>query len=90
MDEKEILSQSEEKSFVFSSLSTVFIVLLVIALALFVGKIFFGTRSLEVLLKLNKQEEHLKSVIRKKENENADLQKKLFEYQLTVPDTIDE
>ncbi len=86
MDEREILANKEEKSFIFSSLYNIGLIIAVIMLAFFIGKIFFGTRSLEVLLNLQKQETKLKKTIKESENENAKLQKKLFEYQLTVPD----
>jgi cell division protein FtsL len=86
MNEKEELI-GEEKSFIFSSLCKILLVTLVIVFAIFLGKILFGTRSLEVFFKLKKQEESLRKKIKKQKEENARLQKKLFEYQLSVPDS---
>jgi len=86
MTEKEELNQEEEISFIFSSFYKLLVITIVISLAIFIGKILFGTRSLEVLLDLQHQEEILKKKIKKEKNENAKLQKRLFEYQLSVPD----
>jgi hypothetical protein len=86
MNEKEELINNGERSFIFSSFYKLFIVLVVIFSAIFIGKILFGVRSLEVLFKLQDQEELLKNKIKIEKQENEKLQKKLFEYQLSVPD----
>ena len=84
MNEREELIR-EEKSFIFSSFYKLLIIFLVIVFAIFIGKILFGTRSLEVYLNLDKEEKILQEKIKKSKEENERLQKKLFEYQLLVP-----
>jgi cell division protein FtsB len=86
MNEREELIK-EEKSFIFSSFYKLLVIFFVIVFAIFIGKILFGTRSLEVFFKLKKQEEILQKKIKRQKEENAQLQKKLFEYQLSVPDS---
>jgi len=86
MTEKEELVKEEQKSFIFSSFYKLLLISIVIAAAIFIGKILFGTRSVEVYMDLDKQESALKEKIKKQKLENAKLQKKLFEYQLLVPD----
>jgi cell division protein FtsB len=85
MNEREELIK-EEKSFIFSSFYKLLIIFLVIVFAIFIGKILFGTRSLEVYLNLDKEERILQEKIKKIKDENEKLQKELFEYQLSVPD----
>ena len=85
MNEREKLIK-EEKSFIFSSFYKFLVIFLVIVFAIFIGKILFGTRSLEVYLNLDKEEKILQEKIKKLKDENEKLQKKLFEYQLSVPD----
>jgi len=86
MQEKEELVKSEEKSFIFSSLYKLLLIFIVVILAIFIGEILFGTRSVEVYYDLQKQEQILKDKIKKDKHENEVLQKKLFEYQLVAPD----
>jgi len=86
MKEKDELVK-EERGFIFSSFYKLLLVVLVISAAIFIGKILFGTRSVEVYMDLDKQEKTLKEKIKLEKEENAKLQKKLFEYQLSVPDS---
>jgi len=86
MREKEELVKREEKSFIFSSFYKFLLIFLVIMLAIFIGEILFGTRSVEVYMDLEKQEKILQKNIEKEKKQNEKLQKKLFEYQLVVPD----
>jgi len=86
MNEKEELVKREEKSFIFSSFYKLLLILFVILLGIFIGEILFGTRSVEVYMDLQKQEKVLQEKIKKEKKENERLQKKLFEYQLVVPD----
>jgi cell division protein FtsB len=86
MNEREELIR-EEKSFIFSSFYKILLAVIVIMAAIFLGKILFGTRSLEVYFDLEEKEKILQKKIKKQKEENAKLQKKLFEYQLIVPDS---
>ena len=83
MTEKEELLESKEgRGILFSSISKVFIFIAVIWFALYVGDILFGTRSIEALLKVREQEKILEKEIKKQKQENAELQKTLFRYQV--------
>jgi len=86
MTEREELVKRGEKSFIFSSFYKLLLILFVIMTAIFVGEILFGTRSVEVFYDLQKQEKNLQNKIKKAKQENERLQKKLFEYQVAVPD----
>ena len=86
MTEKDSLVASEESSFVFSSFHKVVAVLLVIVFAMVIGNILFGTRSLEVLMDLNKKEEKLKQQVHQEQVKNKKLHKKLLELDLMLPD----
>ena len=81
-EKEELLEGSEKKSFIFSSLYKVLILFGVIWFALYVGDILFGTRSIEALLKVQKEEKTLEIEIAKQKRENARLQKELFENQV--------
>ena len=81
-EKEELLEGSEKKSFIFSSLYKVLILFGVIWFALYVGDILFGTRSIEALLKVQKEEKILEIEIAKQKRENARLQKELFENQV--------
>ena len=75
-----------EKKFIFTLPYKLLSVILVIAFAFYVGSVLFGTRSVTELLKLTKEEKKLKQEIKKSKKENEKLQKKLFEYEVLVPD----
>jgi len=84
--EKEALIKEEKKSFFFSSFFyKIFIIGIVIALSLLVGSMLFGTRSLEVYLKLKKDEKKLRKEVKALEKENEKLLKKIFEYRILMP-----
>jgi cell division protein FtsB len=57
-------------------ISLVFVVLL---LGVYLGVLFYGTNSLEVLFKLNDYEGYLHSEIGRLKTENAELQREYFE-----------
>jgi len=57
-----------------------------IIFAFYLARVFFGVRSVEVLLDLNSQEKELSALIKEKKNENAKLQKKLLEYKVLIPE----
>ena len=78
--------ESEERKFIFTLPYKLLAVVLVIIFAFYLGSILFGTRSVTELIKLNKQEKNLKKEIIKSKKENEKLQKKLFEYEVLVPD----
>ncbi len=75
-----------ERKFIFTLPYKLLAVVLVIAFAFYLGSVLFGTRSVTELLKLSKQEKSLKKEIIKSKKENEKLQKKLFEYEVLVPD----
>ncbi len=83
---KEEFMESGERKFIFTLPYKLLVVVLVIFFAFYVGSVLFGTRSLTELLKLSKEEKNLKLDIKKSKNENQKLQKKLFEYEVLVPD----
>ncbi len=56
-----------------------FLVLLVMAIGIYIGILLFGDNSLEVLLKLESYEDHLKDEVIRLKQENAVLQKEFFE-----------
>ena len=74
-----------ERKFIFTLPYKLLAVVLVIAFAFYLGNVLFGTRSVTELLKLSKQEKSLKKEIIKSKKENEKLQKKLFEYEVLVP-----
>ncbi len=76
----------EEKGFIFTLPYKLLAIILVMLFALYLGNILFGTRSVEQMLKLYKQEKNLKYEIKNAKKENEKLQKKLFEYEVLVPD----
>lgn len=56
--------------------------LVTILLGIYFGGVFFGSRSLEVMLALQSKKEQLKSDIERLKLENAALQKKYFELKM--------
>ena len=85
MKKNEFMEDGERK-FIFTLPYKLLAVVLVIAFAFYLGSVLFGTRSVTELLKLSKQEKSLKKEIIKSKKENEKLQKKLFEYEVLVPD----
>lgn len=53
-----------------------------VALGIYFGGVFFGARSLEVMLALQSKKEQLKADIERLKQENAALQKKYFELKM--------
>ncbi len=81
----EELLEVKDKKFIFTLPYKLLVIVLVIYLAFYVGSILFGTRSIEEMIKLYKQEQRLKKEIKRSKKENEKLQKKLFEYEVLVP-----
>ena len=70
-----------EEDFADSSVwSYLLIILIVVLFAMFVGEMLFGHNSLEVLLHLKKDEKILQQKIVRLQKENAELQRRCFEY----------
>ncbi len=65
----------------YTSLFAFWLVLLlaVLVLGIYIGTLFFGTNSLEVLLDLRKKENELNYKVEQLRSENAQLQKEYFE-----------
>jgi len=59
---------------------------ILVALAVYVGLLLFGTNSVEVLYQLNVQEKNLKRNIEYLKKENARLQKEYFELKELEPE----
>ena len=76
----------KDKKFIFTLPYKLLLIGFIIYFAFYLGSILFGTRSVEDMLKLYKQEENLKHEIIKSKKENERLQKKLFEYEVLVPE----
>jgi len=74
----------------FSFLQVVFLILLVLLAAVYMGETLFGKNSLEVLLSLKKQQQILDAKIVRISKENAILQKKYFELRALMPEKSDE
>ncbi len=79
--------QKREKGFSF--LQVLFLILLVLLAAIYMGETLFGENSLEVLNALKKQQKILDTKIKRISHENAILQKKYFELKALMPD-VDE
>ena len=84
--EKNELLQEGEKKFIFTLTYKLVIFFVVIFLAFYLGSILFGTRSIEEMLKVNEMETQLKKEIKNSKKENEKLQRKLFNYEVLVPD----
>jgi hypothetical protein len=78
---EEIDSQQSitEKYFALSSSKFLLYFSLVIAFGIYLGVIFFGTNSLEVLIGLEDYEHYLKSEVANLKEVNAELQREYFE-----------
>lgn len=74
----------------FSFLQVVFLVLLVLMAAIFMGETLFGKNSLDVLVSLQKQQKILEKKIAHISQENAKLQKKYFELKALMPESDEE
>lgn len=74
-------SPSKFKSIIHTLGKILIFFLFTILLGIYVGNVLFGSRSLETLMALNKEQEHLKNDIERLKNENAAYQKQSFEYQ---------
>ena len=81
-EREELFEEGEKKKFIFSSFYKILILIAVIWFGLYVGDILFGARSIEALLKVQKQEKELKKEIKKLKQENSKLQKDLFRYKV--------
>jgi len=77
-------AQKREKGFSF--LQVLFLILLVLLAAIYMGETLFGENSLEVLNALKKQQKILDAKIKRISHENAILQKKYFELRALMPD----
>lgn len=84
--EKDLLLDTNEGSFVFSSFYKILLFIAIIIFAFYLVRILFGVRSVEVLMDLNSQEKELSTIIKDKKDENAKLQKKLLEYKVLMPE----
>ncbi len=82
LDREELLEIKEEREFTLSSFYKILVLVGVAWFAFYVGDILFGKRSIEALLKVQKQEKALKKDIKEQKQENAKLQKTLFRYQV--------
>ena len=74
----------------FSFLQVVFLILLVLLAAVYMGETLFGKNSLDVLISLKKQQRILDVKIARISKENAILQKKYFELRALMPEKSDE
>ncbi|RUM67283.1 MAG: septum formation initiator [Sulfurospirillum sp.] len=86
----ELSQDTAQKESGFSFLQVVFLILLVLLAAVYMGETLFGKNSLDVLLSLRKQQEILDSKIARISKENAILQKKYFELRALMPEKSDE
>jgi len=84
IEDKEILIRQEDSS-KESYLLPMFIALMVMMTALFIGELLFGKNSLEVYQNLKKDEKILSQKIIKIKDENANLQKQYFELKGLMP-----
>jgi cell division protein FtsB len=84
IEDKEILIRQEDNS-KGSYLLPMFIALMVMMTALFIGELLFGKNSLEVYQNLKKDEKILSQKIIKIKDENANLQKQYFELKGLMP-----
>ena len=83
----EIIEHSSQKGDKgFSFLQVVFLILLVLMAAIYMGETLFGENSLEVLNSLKKQQQILDKKIKRISHENAVLQKKYFELKSLMPE----
>jgi len=73
-------TQSTTQKYLGLSTTKFFILfLLVISFGVYLGVIFYGTNSLEVLLGLEDYENYLQEEVQRLKNENAELQREYFE-----------
>lgn len=68
-----------EKYLGLSLIKFSFLFVVVLILGIYIGILFYGTNSLEVLFGLQEYENYLQGEILRLKNENADLQKEYFE-----------
>ncbi len=73
-----------------SFLLPLFLALLAVMSALFIGEMLFGKNSLEVYLALEKDQKILEKKINDLKNQNAALQKEYFELKNIMPSKEDE
>jgi cell division protein FtsL len=85
-------SQSITEQYLGLSLKKfLFLLSIVLALGVYIGTIFYGTNSLEVLFSLQDYETFLEGEIERLKNENAGLQKEYFELkEISAPSSIKE
>lgn len=83
-DAKEELSHAllpSKRERIFGFFKWLIIAISVVLLGIYTGTFLFGSRSLEVLMKLQDEQDHLVVEIEKLKNENAAFQKEGFEYE---------
>jgi len=68
-----------EKYFGLSLVKFSFLFIIALVFGVYIGLLFYGTNSLEVLFGLQDYEHYLQSEIGRLKNENAELQKEYFE-----------
>lgn len=78
-DEIDNTQSITEKYLGLSLIKFSFLLGLVLILGVYIGILFYGTNSLEVLFGLQDYEHYLQSEITRLKNENAELQKEYFE-----------
>ena len=78
-DEIDNTQSITEKYLGLSLLKFSFLFLLVLVLGIYIGVLFYGTNSLEVLFGLQDYENYLQNEIGRLKNENSELQKEYFE-----------
>ena len=83
-------TSGEKRESGFSFLQVVFLILLVLLAAVYMGETLFGKNSLNVLISLKKQQHILDVKIARISKENAILQKKYFELRALMPEKNDE
>lgn len=81
LDADEIVQRPPHNEEKRSSLAVFWLILLlaVLILGIYIGTLFFGTNSLEVLLELRKKENELSYRVERLRSDNAQLQKEYFE-----------
>lgn len=87
LDEIESENSLPKRYFGLSWQKMGFFALIVVLSGVYIGVILFGENSLQVLLNLEEYETFLKEEISTLKNENASLQKELFELKELDPDS---
>ena len=82
---EELINWLGSKAFIAGLLRYLFVLGIVIAIAVYIGFLLFGTNSLEVLFQLNVTQKSLERNIKYLKQENARLQKEYFELKELEP-----